>query len=214
MREELVKESLRYLGAKGDDQTTIATVQRMLGWLDENKKTDAVFGRFKCKSSGDIILLGGMHELKSTSLAAHLKGCTEVALFAATLGASIDREMARLSSKSLYEAAVFDACANAVIEEVCDERCLAFAEALREENLHTTSRFSPGYGDLLIETQRLIFALLRPEKRIGITLSGALTLIPTKSVTAFIGISPLPCGGKNTGCAECSSRETCPYRRT
>jgi len=213
MRERLVSEALRYLGAKDGDLKTVGTIDQMLGWLEGNARREAVLGRFSCSVSGDAVLIGGEHEIVSASLAKHLAGGTQVALFAATLGAAVDREMSRLTSKSLYEAAVFDACANAFIEEVCDGKCGLFADELRPEGLYTTTRFSPGYGDLPIETQRLIFALLRPEKRLGIILSRALTLIPTKSVTAFIGISPVPREGCKTGCEACSSRENCPFRR-
>lgn len=209
-----MNEALRYLGAKHSDSVTLATVHAMFDWLEENAGTEAAFGRFGCEIFGNTVILGGSYEVISTSLAAHLANCTEAALFAATLGAAVDREMSRLTSKSLYEATVFDACANAFIEAVCDKRCDEFANSLKGDNLHTTPRFSPGYGDLPIDSQRLFFALLRPERRLGITLSNALTLIPVKSVTAFIGISPLPCDVGKAGCEGCSSRETCRYRRS
>ena len=51
-------------------------------------------------------------------------------------------------------------------------------------------RYSPGDFDLDITEQRKIFALLDLTKRIGLTLSDTCQMIPTRSVTAIIGIEP------------------------
>jgi len=49
-------------------------------------------------------------------------------------------------------------------------------------------RFSPGYGDLPLETQREIFDVLDCSRRIGLMLNDSLLMSPTKSVTAFVGV--------------------------
>ena len=51
-----------------------------------------------------------------------------------------------------------------------------------------TPRFSPGYGDLSLDLQTDLIRITEAQKHIGITLSENLIMIPTKSVTAIIGI--------------------------
>ena len=77
---------------------------------------------------------------------------------------------------------------------------------------HATWRFSPGYGDLPLETQGDFLRTLNAEKRLGVTLSPGGLCIPTKTVTAVIGLSTRPVEKGKRGCAVCNLRATCPYR--
>ena len=49
-------------------------------------------------------------------------------------------------------------------------------------------RFSPGYADIKLETQKIFFELLQCQKNIALTLNDSLIMSPEKSVTAFIGV--------------------------
>ena len=49
-------------------------------------------------------------------------------------------------------------------------------------------RFSPGYGDFDLKYQKDILEYLDANKKIGISLTDSLMMIPTKSITAIIGI--------------------------
>ncbi|MBR1820913.1 MAG: Vitamin B12 dependent methionine synthase activation subunit, partial [Clostridia bacterium] len=71
-------------------------------------------------------------------------------------------------------------------------------------------RFSPGYGDFSLDCQPGLFRLLGVQKRIGVTLTDSLLMIPTKSVTAVIGISD-GAGEAPAGCAACD-RADCDFR--
>ena len=51
-----------------------------------------------------------------------------------------------------------------------------------------TGRFSPGYGDMPLDLQGDIIAILEARKWLGLTLSEAKLMSPQKSVTALIGI--------------------------
>ena len=70
------------------------------------------------------------------------------------------------------------------IEALCDR----FFEDLKTEYGRIKPRFSPGYADLSLNTQRYIFSLLDCPRRIGIFLNQSLLMSPSKSVTAFVGI--------------------------
>ena len=80
---------------------------------------------------------------------------------------------------------IFSAAAASKIEEVCD----GLEEQIKaEHSVSLRQRYSPGYFDLDISNQKKVFSLLELTKRIGLMLTDTCEMVPTKSVTAFIGI--------------------------
>ena len=90
----------------------------------------------------------------------------------------------------LLQDEVLDTVMQAVLASKIEEVCDGIENRLRAQGLTLRQRYSPGYFDLDITEQRKIFALLDLTKRIGLTLSDTCQMIPTKSVTAIIGIEP------------------------
>lgn len=70
----------------------------------------------------DGLLRVGTMEIQSKSLLRNLKGCGQVVLFGATLGAGVDRLIRRVSLTDMARAVVLQACAAAELEEYCDEQ--------------------------------------------------------------------------------------------
>ena len=85
------------------------------------------------------------------------------------------------------------------------------------EHLILNRRFSPGYGDLPIETQAKFLAVTDATKRVGINLSDSFLMIPRKSVTAIIGLFTdgklARPRRKKIACGDCSMKKNCEYRR-
>lgn len=131
---------------------------------------------------GDEVSLGGF-SFKSRALARNLSGCSAALVFAATLGVGVDRLLLAASHTSPFRAVLLQGAAAEMIESLCDE-----AESRLLGGLRRKPRFSPGYGDLPLEAQRAVFAILSPEKHIGLTLNSSMMLSPAKSVTAVVGI--------------------------
>ena len=123
---------------------------------------------------------------RSATLKRHLDGCERVVLMAATVGIGLDRLIAKYGRLSPAKALIFQAIGAERVEALCDAFC---AELETETALNARSRFSPGYGDLPIELQREVLTLLEAGKRIGVTLNDSLLMSPSKSVTAFVGLS-------------------------
>ncbi len=123
--------------------------------------------------------------LYSKDLSKSLEGCTAAVIFAATLGTGLDRLIAKYSRISPAKALMLQAIGAQQTETLCDAFCRDIAE---KENADVTRRFSAGYGDLPLEIQKQIFALLNCPKHIGLTLNDSLLMSPTKSVTAFFGL--------------------------
>lgn len=127
----------------------------------------------------------GVFSTISSDLSRRLKGCTEAIVFAATVGVGIDRLIAKYAQISPAKALMLQALGAERVEALCDKICELFPT---EFGYPVTARFSPGYGDLELSVQKSIFAVLGCEKRIGLTLNDSLMMLPTKSVTAFVGL--------------------------
>ncbi|MBO4495745.1 MAG: hypothetical protein J5752_07810 [Clostridiales bacterium] len=129
-------------------------------------------------------------EQKSEKLKMNLQGCTKVVLFAATIGSGIDRLIRRYEKADPKLGLLLQGLGAERVESLCnafDAEVKTCAEKLGGK---TNWRYSPGYGDLPIEVQRVFLPLLDAERRLGITLSESCLMAPSKSVTAIIGVLP------------------------
>lgn len=127
--------------------------------------------------------------LVSASLADLLCRSTAVALMAATAGANIVRATTEASLREDgVKAVIFDAVGGQTAEAAVSWIDDLIRQQLRRrgENL-TKHRFSPGYGDLGLGTQRDIHRLLKLSG-LGVSLTSGCMLVPEKSVTALAGI--------------------------
>ncbi len=120
----------------------------------------------------------------SSGLAANLKGSNFAVVFASTIGIEIDRIINKYSKISPVKALVFDAIGAERIEALCN----AFNSDIKREYKTSKPRFSAGYGDFPLLSQKDIFSALNCYKNIGLTLNDSLMMSPSKSVTAIIGI--------------------------
>ena len=211
-------EVLRYLGYRGQPispelETRItATVERCIA-LARPRATLASFPVARVHD-GAVELQGCALRLTGSAIAAHLADATEVVLMAATLGADIDRELRRLSLTDALEQVIFDSAATALIERAADAaeaQARAYAAA---QGAFTSWRFSPGYGDLPLDVQGDFLAALDATRQLGITLTPSSLMIPTKSVTAVVGIHPAPQPGLASSCSLCSLSDFCTIRQT
>lgn len=157
--------------------------------------------------TGDLCQLGPL-SLRSVKLARNLQGCCRVALMGATLGVGIDRLIAKYGRISPAKALMLQAIGAERIEALCDAFC---AWLNGETGLHLRPRFSPGYGDLPLSVQAELFPLLDCQRRIGLTLTDSLLMSPSKSVTAFVGLSSEQNERVKQGCSACAMQD-CAFR--
>lgn len=142
-------------------------------------KPKLCFAVLPVKLQGDLVVLNTI-SVRSRGFASFLSGCDRAVLFAATVGAEADRLISRAGTVSPARALLLDAFFTERIEALCDRFTAQYDEPSR--------RFSPGYADLPLEFQKTIFPLLDCPRKIGLTLGDTLLMMPTKSVTAFIGL--------------------------
>jgi len=126
--------------------------------------------------------------IQSKNLTKFLKNSKKVAVLAATIGIQADRLIKNAQYSNIMQSMIVDATASALVEVVCDYAENKLRADLSKENWELTSRFSPGYGDLEINLQPMILNLLDATKYLGISATDQFFLIPSKSVTAFMGI--------------------------
>lgn len=160
----------------------------------------------------DEALFSALH-LEGKDIRELLSGCREAVLMAVTLGQGIDRLLTRSSVSNMADAVIMDACASTAIENVAENFESDLRGEVEAEGLYLTDRFSPGYGDLPISSQRQLCAALDTGRRIGLSLSPSLLMIPGKSVTAILGISEEPKALRKRGCECCSLFRSCMYRK-
>ena len=213
--EKRVREAVRYLGfGKNEaDERTLELIQQSFKDLEQEAGPKSICQIFDLNHTDDGRLVIGQMEIRSKSLSRNLKGCRQVVLFGATLGAGVDRLMRRISLTDMARAVILQSCAAAMLEEYCDECQKKIAAELEEEHLYLRPRFSPGYGDFDIAHQDMILRMLDTAKKIGLTLTGGNMLTPSKSVTAVIGLSETETSCHIKGCEACQKKD-CAYRRS
>ena len=149
---------------------------------------------------------------QSNDLTKCLKGSDEIIVFGATIGLELDRMIAKYQRISPTKALLMQAYGAERIECLCDVFCNEIKEELQKEGVSCTARFSPGYGDLPLEAQKQIFALLDCQRQIGLTLNDSLLMTPSKSVTAIFGIGSCIHNVREKNCKICQKND-CAYRR-
>lgn len=178
------REILRYAGCSEPSQELLDMLRECRELAEPVLEYKVCFRELEASVCGDICDFSEF-SLRSSDLAKNLRGCERVLLFGATLGVGIDRLIGKYSSLSPARALIFQAIGAERIEALCDEFCSSYA---RTRDVRLKPRFSAGYGDLSIETQKAIFESLGCQKNIGLFLNASFSMSPSKSVTAFVGI--------------------------
>ena len=208
------RELLRYLGCKNGtvpDQNLTDLIAQCKQELEQAASLRVIWREYPLCIQDHSIDMTCL-QTQSKSLERNLKDCERVLLFAATLGSRVDVLLHRYNMIQMSKAVVMQAASVAMLETFCDEQNQRLKEEYEEKGWYLRPRFSPGYGDFSIEYQRPIVQMLDAAKKIGLTLTDSCMMVPSKSVTAVIGISEtsLPC--HRQGCEICTKTD-CLYRR-
>ncbi len=207
-----VDEALRYMRAAQPDGETRRLAEETAEMLERRLIPRFFWRAFRISREGSGVLLedAGLR-LPGTLAEKMLAECDTAVLLACTLGAGFERMMQEWQARDMARAAVMDFCGSAWAEAVCDEAEAEIRSRFPGKSL--TDRFSPGYGDLPLSLQPELLRVLDAGRKLGITANESFLLLPSKSVTAVIGLSDKPQGARIRGCACCSLREDCEYRK-
>lgn len=162
--------------------------------------------------SGDRITIAGPITFTSGVLARLLRHCSQVALYAATIGDYLEETVDSLAGDGLMlKASVLDAIGSSAMEKVAglvEERIKAIA---RLRGLAASRRFSPGYCDWDISGQTGLFRALEDEA-IDITLTESFLMLPRKSTSGIIGLGSGSDVADYNPCRSCE-KKSCAGRR-
>ena len=180
-------EIARYM-RMGRDLPKGALAERMAALRDKAVRTvrpARTWRRFDV--SGGAIVSGDVRLEIGGTLARHIEGCSSAYLACATIGAAFDAFQRRVSAVSGVDALIVQALGAALIEKLMD----GLEDDLRKELAEGETlvpRYSPGYGTFPLSAQRTLLALLDAPRRVGVSLTDTLLMVPSKSVSAVIGV--------------------------
>jgi len=206
-----IRQAMRYAGCREETAEIKNLMESAWQEAEEQLSYRVCCMEYPCSIENDICDLS-FAKVRSASLAGHLKGCEKVLVMGATVGANMDRLIGKYSRLSPARGVMLQAIGAERIEALCDDFCRMAAEKLEKRGLYLTARFSPGYGDLLLQLQKDIFRALDLERKIGLTLNDSLLMYPSKSVTAIIGITKDKQNPPAASCRGCKKQD-CAYRR-
>lgn len=170
--------------SKTENEQILTLVDKAIEIVESSIVPKTLYRIFDCKVTENELIIDNCH-FKSIRLAENVKGCKRVVVFGATLGTECDRLIKTASATDIALAMALQSTLAAKIEDVCDD---LEKKIKLEHRVSLRQRYSPGYYDLDISEQTKIFSLLELTKRLGLTLTDTMEMLPTKSVTAFIGI--------------------------
>ena len=185
---------VRYLrmGSAEPNPALSARIDELRNLAMAEIRTAYTWKRFALSEGG--ILSGGQNLPVAGTLASHLCGCREVYLLCGTIGTGFDALLRRVSAISGADALILQAIGTAAIEGLMNsaedeiKKELSAGESL-------TARYSPGYGDFPLSSQHTILNLLDASRKVGISLTDTMLMIPSKSVSAVVGVKNTT-GGK------------------
>lgn len=200
-------EILRYAGVKKASINDKQLIDECLLETKDVFRYSVCYAIFPVNVTKNEVDLGFI-KTTSKNLADNLKDCDKAIVFCSTIGLGIDRLIAKYGVISPSKALIFQAIGAERIESLCN----LFNEEMVKEYKNLKPRFSPGYGDLDLNLQADIFRALDCSKKIGVNLTDKFLMMPSKSVTAIIGISNKKCNKDNLDCKNCNLQD-CVFRR-
>lgn len=205
-------EALRYLAISRPDAGSLEAIEPVAAALEEALTPRFTFAAFPVQHTPEGEALEGSGLVLPGEMAkTMLRECSDAVLLLCTLGAGFEARLRAASARDMAQAAMLDACGSAYVEAGCDEAEQAIAARFPGKFL--TDRFSPGYGDLPLALQPKLCAALDSQRRLGVTVTESLLMVPMKTVSAVIGLADTPQPARVRGCQFCARRETCEFRK-
>ena len=176
-------EILRYCGVKTADERFLQTLALCKDELKSVLSPRVCYTLLPVTITDDGVDFS-LFSVNSKHLKKNLNGCKSAVVFVASVGLGVDRLIAKYGKISPVKALCMQAIGSERAEALAEEVC----KGLKAEYRAMRPRFSPGYGDLPLTTQRDIFTLLNCQKVMGVGLTEECLMTPSKSISAFVGV--------------------------
>ena len=147
-----------------------------------------LFTRITSLDNENVLLDNGI-SFRSQSLAKLLKDSQFVLLMASTVGKDVvDRIAFEVEKGDAAKSLILDSVASQTADAALDWMMKFLDKILaREGRMLTRHRYSPGFGDLQLASQKDIFDALQLD-RLNMALTERFMLVPEKSVLALAGV--------------------------
>ena len=174
------------------DKKTEILIKENLGAAQKLIQPKAVLAFENISTAENIISFENGFKIQSAGVAKLFQNCFKAYGIAVTIGATIEnRRNDYLTEKETFKALIFDAAGSVAAEEAVSAAYEQIKKIEAENNNIVTKRYSPGYGDWAIESQKDFLEWLGAS-HIGISLNKAFLMRPEKSVSAIIGVKAYP----------------------
>lgn len=205
------QEASRYMGVKGVPDAQITEIlDRLEPIVRERVRPKYVYRKTAVNFTENGLFLDGLNvPLVGEDIKKHLSGCQEAVVLATTLSTEADKLIRQTAVTDMAEALAVDCLCSAGIEQVCNIAEDEIFSVIKAP--YRTWRFSAGYGDFPLDIQKDLLLFLNAQRRIGLTVTENSLLLPSKSVTAIIGISANHVRRGKKGCASCKMRDNCAF---
>jgi cobalamin-dependent methionine synthase I len=135
-----------------------------------------------------------------------------IAAAVCTIGPAVETKCRQLAKQGDFLRSLFlDAAGVALLEALGDRSYEVLSAQAQSRGLFTGCRFGPGYGDMPMSTQSLLFNLANGEK-IGVYLNQHMVMKPGKSLSFFVRFTSDETSARNVyKCQACPEKE-CNFR--
>lgn len=215
MIEPEYREIYRYLGYKGisPDEETDRRIKKCVADLNRVITPKNVYAGFPLEIADGTVRFAGL-EVRSNDLIRNLKDSTRITMLAVTIGHGVDKLIRRAELSDMLDAAVYQAAGAAMVESYIDSINEQIRQEAKAEGFSLRPRFSPGYGDLPLSMQTDFERILKMSKNCGIALTDTYLMVPSKSVTALIGMTVSTKEACSvTGCESCNLASSCEFKK-
>ena len=139
-------------------------------------------------SSAEEIAIPGLVFDSGKIIHKMLRHSESYAVFLVTAGPEAEILARSLISEGNYlEGYITDLVASAIVDSAADQVQEQVRNIAKENGLHITNRYSPGYCAWNVEEQQKLFSLF-PKDCCGISLSDSSLMNPVKSMSGIIGL--------------------------
>lgn len=192
---------LRAQGYK-NTRTVREDVRNVAAWaaarVTELAEPIAVHRRLPIKNlaNGQLELAGG-RLFHSQHFDSAFASCSEVEVFALTLGPAVDEEAHRLVARDeIVEVLFLEYAGWIAIERATHALARHLQDELTGIGLRLTRRLAPGYFDWRLEEQRDFLALF-PADELPVEILESCAILPKKSRTGVYGLQPIVSNASN-----------------
>jgi cobalamin-dependent methionine synthase I len=139
-------------------------------------------------NNGKEVILSEELTIKSSHVAKLLHECHSAYGFAVTIGKALEEKRdSYLLNKERIRALLLDSIGSVAVEDFAESATKEIEDIAMRDNFSITRRFSPGYGDWVLQNQKEFLEWLEAEK-INIHLTAHFMMTPEKSISAIVGV--------------------------